>query len=162
MLIDFNLCLWIGLILAFASVFSWFFIKESASIIWLIICLASFWGLITFCTVCVWLPDVYIVNEMDHKHKYIIGSLFTKLNNGDTVKVKGNCVVNNSTKTIYVESLHYSPYTNFYETHKNPPVVEDLAPYTVYSGHIDYVFETPPRAIHQKKKESTVKKWLHY
>jgi hypothetical protein len=86
-----------------------------------------------------------------------------KLNNGDRITIKGNCVVNNSTRTLYVESVRYSTYS--VHGTQEAPVVEKIVPYTVYRGRINYAFENPPHIISEKKKESnstTVKIWLHY
>jgi hypothetical protein len=127
------------------------------------------------------LPAVYIVNEMKetnevittisqlkseeklYEKKIIIGFYHIKLDNGDRVTIEGSCVVNNSSRILYVESVKYSTFPSYYN---DVNYVEKITPYSVYKGHIDYAFNNPPKSITEKKGTSKVtskvKKWLRY
>ena len=99
------------------------------------------------------LPRVYIVDDSEYKKRILIGFSSQQLANGERVVVKGNCVVNNSTRTLYVETIDYMSVSS-----RNR--VEKIRSYSVYQGSIDYVFQTPPKSITVKIWSSTVKKWL--
>jgi hypothetical protein len=125
-----------------------------------IFCLLSLLFIILFSPVFFYLPEVRIVNDTGNEKKIIIGSYSMQFKNGETVKIKGNYVVNNSSRDIYVETVRYSSF--WYSSNKQYDSVEKIEPYSIYKGRIDYAFETPPKTIRIKKKEKSEKKWLRY
>jgi hypothetical protein len=171
MLINYTLCLWICTAVIFAVIFGtlpfFYFLgvknielSKNGKRVFVIF----LFGLFILGVIGLNLPDVYIVDNTKHTHKNIIGRYSVKFDNGDVVTIKGNCVVNNSTQTLYVETVEYS--SSFHVNLFKPiPIVEKIMPYTVYQEHINYAFENPPQSISVKKRESkkSVKnKWLHY
>ena len=106
------------------------------------------------------LPRVHIVSDDDYVKRILIGTYSTKLNAGDDdeVYITDNCVINNSSRTLYVETIRYiysSGYSGLYK-------VEEIPSYSVYYSNIDYAFETPPETIRTNVlvKDSSTKKWL--
>ena len=79
------------------------------------------------------LPRIYIVNDTDYKKRIVIGISFMKLDNGKEVYINNNCTINNSKRTLYVETIKYiysSGYSGMYN-------VETIEPYSKYGAKID-------------------------
>jgi len=125
----------------------------SSSIQFLLFCfiLAFIFGFILF-------PRVHIINDSGYKKRILIGIASVKLNNGDDVYMSSSCVINNSSRTLYVETIRYM-YSSGYSGMYN---VEEIPPCTVYHSGIDYAFETPPQNIMVSIFEAGTftKKWL--
>jgi hypothetical protein len=136
--------------------------QEPSAILGIVIICLVFAPFVCFCTDV--MPEVYIVDEVKYEKKILIGSFSKKLDDGTIVKVKGNCVVNNSAGNLYVETVKYSSHVSDfnpdYPYHFYINNREKILPYSVYKGRIDYGFETPPQSIRIKKGESLFKYWL--
>ena len=102
------------------------------------------------------LPNVYIVDNNDYKKRILIGFSSVKLDNGDVVSISGSCVVNNTTRMLYVQSIEYT-----YSAYSRYNYTQQITPYSVYKGSIDYAFKEPPKKVRTSVlKSSTVRKWL--
>jgi len=111
------------------------------------------------------LTTIYVISDKTYSTYNVVGSLKYKFKNDNEVNIKINTnytIINDSERSITIESVVYSTSSYIYDAPKRYYNVIYSYEYSSIPRVINYLFTNPPESQTSTSGGTKIEYWLHY